>query len=686
MLIYLPLMAVVAAFLFDEPAEAKLRYFDTNDIIGILLATAEVMAIAVFFGLYYMYPNFVSSKWFRQTSRASGWWKVNLVSDWTMTYLGSKGRFRKRFTCKYEGETNEKGLPDGLGRWIDDSFDGEVLTGNWKEGLPVAPFFSRHYGRGDAFSAVRIGYVMASDDVFTNNKFWPTNEKPPRCGIVSVECSVSGAFYNELPDATHLFGPYLLGTEWSIEELCCNLHHIGEEDDNNRVHIRAEPRGVQVKGYVYEATGQPIESNVDEVVVRINRIMNKPTKRQRWGLNYMPRTLERSFMLRDECVLRRDETGDSELSEADDIPKDEDQMKVSPKELEEASSASEHRTKISLSINGWVPSMHKEALVYFPGFNSCQKHSLETLGQFIAMTKLDSRVYPICFAWPNAQVLSYHSASRASATKRNRENLRQLLKGLQTAGIRTVHLMSHSMGVQTLVGAFEDNEDGSRSDVSLCFQLCCDSHPDAETNQADDNQLLYCKTLTMLNPDFPLDAFIDRGFRSIRRICSTITVVADRNDGALFWSELVNGIALHVGYQQPRALLSTLKPQSKRPLGYRKVVGKNVNSLHVLPDSDEGDEGKSELPIFRNRAPILLSLEDQEYDQLWLDMDMIDTTGLDTNIAGIRHSAFNINPILFKDLEELISTGRRASKRSALLYREGNIFSYCHAPSFVVME
>jgi hypothetical protein len=67
-------------------------------------------------------------------------------------------------------------------------------------------------------------------------------------------------------------------------------------------------------------------------------------------------------------------------------------------------------------------------------------------------------------------------------------------------------------------------------------------------------------------------------------------------------------------------------------------------------------------------------------------MDVIDTTGLDTNIAGIRHQAFNLNPILFKDLEELISTGRRAAKRSALLHRDGNMFSYCHAPSYVVMD
>ena len=71
-------------------------------------------------------------------------------------------------------------------------------------------------------------------------------------------------------------------------------------------------------------------------------------------------------------------------------------------------------------------------------------------------------------------------------------------------------------------------------------------------------------------------------------------------------------------------------------------------------------------------------------DKLWMDLDAIDTTGLDTNIAGIRHSAFNLNPSLFRDIDELITTGKRAIDRS-LIYRDGNVFSYCSAPSFVNM-
>jgi len=71
--------------------------------------------------------------------------------------------------------------------------------------------------------------------------------------------------------------------------------------------------------------------------------------------------------------------------------------------------------------------------------------------------------------------------------------------------------------------------------------------------------------------------------------------------------------------------------------------------------------------------------------KLWLDIDVIDTTNLDVNFDDVRHSGYNTNPILSKDLEDIIISGRRARNRPALLHREGNIYSYSHVPSFVTM-
>jgi hypothetical protein len=123
------------------------------------------------------------------------------------------------------------------------------------------------------------------------------------------------------------------------------------------------------------------------------------------------------------------------------------------------------------------------------------------------------------------------------------------------------------------------------------------------------------------------------------------------------------------------------------------TVGKCVESLYFPEDVVERRGiRKHDYLLFNEKAPIMLmssdgnieSTKDEILDKAWMDLDVIDTTGLDTNIADIRHSAYNLNPSLLRDLEELVTTSRRAKARS-LLYREGNIFSYCSAPSFVNM-
>jgi hypothetical protein len=123
-------------------------------------------------------------------------------------------------------------------------------------------------------------------------------------------------------------------------------------------------------------------------------------------------------------------------------------------------------------------------------------------------------------------------------------------------------------------------------------------------------------------------------------------------------------------------------------------VGRNVEKLYFPKKSDVVSTARglrhnndNNLLFKKEKTSSLLTDDDENNktnDKLWMDLDAIDTTGLDTNIAGIRHSAFNLNPSLFHDIDELITTGKRAIDRS-LIYRDGNVFSYCSAPSFVNM-
>jgi len=288
-------------------------------------------------------------------------------------------------------------------------------------------------------------------------------------------------------------------------------------------------------------------------------------------------------------------------------------------------------------------------------------------------------------------------ASKISFTDINQQNMLKLVCGLKEAGITRVHFLTHSMGVKTLMGAFNDkyDDDGKwigRSEVSKCFTLDPEfdeaEGPKEGKRQQYSNQMT-CKSITLLNPDFPLRAFLDRGFRSIRRVCRTCTVIGDRNDRALGWSSLINGVAPKFGYEQPKVLMPTTAP-SKPTWRFEKRIGRSIEWLYFSPkvaqQYHESGNGEAFRRLLFNKGSIDLSGKTKDKNnenRFWLDMDVIDMTDLDTNIKGMRHSGFGLNPMLLKDLQELFSTGKRAMKRSTLLYREGNQFSFAHAPAFV---
>jgi len=212
---------------------------------------------------------------------------------------------------------------------------------------------------------------------------------------------------------------------------------------------------------------------------------------------------------------------------------------------------------------------------------------------------------------------------------------------------------------------------------------------------------LYLKNILLLNPCYPVAAFVEHGFASLRCSCSNITIMGDRGDNALFFSEIGNGMMNYFGYKQPEVLnFRALKDQ---PGVHRQVViGRHIDMI-FLPDSDKSSAGveqeadieqESEAHdirlVFKTLYAQLGFKEDAtlqgDKEPLWLDCDIIDTTLLESNIQGLRHSYFNLNPVVVKDFREIFLTGRRAKERASLLYRKGNIFSYCQAPSVVVSK
>jgi hypothetical protein len=279
------------------------------------------------------------------------------------------------------------------------------------------------------------------------------------------------------------------------------------EAERTNVEINASQPGIEVLGHVYAPTGLPFSEEPDQIVIDIKREAEWPSLDK--DGDFMPvssrRLIRQEYIfIHDEPVSSKDSNNEPNLEQVGHDNGETANGEASNQAMVDNKLTAEHTGKREnvarlLEVQNWVSSPHKEALVFFlPGFNSCLEKFLQNLGQLMAMTKISAHAYPIIFAWPNGQVPTYRHASAISATDRNKELFLQLMRGLSSSGIRHVHFMSHSMGVQTLLSAFGDKIDGSRSDVSQCFRL--------DYSFADgplDKELMIFKSIMMLNPDFP---------------------------------------------------------------------------------------------------------------------------------------------------------------------------------------
>ena len=68
-----------------------------------------------------------------------------------------------------------------------------------------------------------------------------------------------------------------------------------------------------------------------------------------------------------------------------------------------------------------------------------------------------------------------------------------------------------------------------------------------------------------------------------------------------------------------------------------------------------------------------------------LDMDVIDTSWMDSNVHALRHNYFNVNRWMLDDIRDTVVTRRRAHLRAGgLTHRRGNVWSFVGAPKYIV--
>jgi hypothetical protein len=157
-------------------------------------------------------------------------------------------------------------------------------------------------------------------------------------------------------------------------------------------------------------------------------------------------------------------------------------------------------------------------------------------------------------------------------------------------------------------------------------------HSGIEESYFRSGSLMKLSTVTLLNPDTPLNQFVTQDYATLNKYCDHITIYSNERDFALRIGEIV---------------------------GREKILGRKTSDVY--------------------------------HEKKLMNVDLIDTTQLDVNIHKVRHNFFNLNRLLVDDLWDIIVVRKRARERRSRLNRkfkgvgvEGIVYTFLVAPSYVV--
>jgi len=209
---------------------------------------------------------------------------------------------------------------------------------------------------------------------------------------------------------------------------------------------------------------------------------------------------------------------------------------------------------------------------------------------------------------------------------------------LEDGRIERIHVLVHSMGSQVFFNALPEL---------------------VELLAAKGASLATC---ILLNADSPLEEFVDTSYPLLRRVCNHVTVYADTNDMALFYSRFISYLSECLPFVPD---IATRTPLGRYPyLLYRESLD--------MERATTAAEAQQDWRQLRIELPV-------EY----LDLDVVDTSTLDSNVHGMRHCYFNLNSFIVDDLAEIVTTRRRACMRRRLTATSGNVWAFLAAPGHV---
>ncbi|KAF9975775.1 hypothetical protein BGZ73_000446 [Actinomortierella ambigua] len=711
-------------------------------IVLIVLAFLELLTISIVLTNRIVYPRVVLRAKFLN---ARWWWRIRDVKE-PETPLASNYKtvafsFRlwdsdeyqiTRGMVSYTGEFDEQGRPHGLGLWKEGTYTGEALQGIWEHGIPIGPFKSQEYGTGNAFSSIRVGFCKDSSDP-DNRTTWNSQRDPKGIsyGAATVECSVSGKFFQHLPfvrinaegiyrsdivqaaeedpEAPTTVLSYVMEHLTTYAESLQSKPSIGGTSSANllkkvaplsrTIVIRYTDRGLDIPGYIRTSR----RSDINEVVIRRVCPPNLGIEGHRLGVSSQshgegsnsPSAMNQPILLLPTDPRHHDDSDDSQ-DERSSTELDSSEIRLSKHDTQESAGHRPQRpmrerrrlwNETGLVVQGWRQVLDAEihssttafragfsALVFIHGYNCSLTYGIARLAQLLSLGEFPPYVKPFVFSWPSSVTLGYFHALKVGCSDAIAKDFRQFIQDLRASGFQRVHILAHSMGARVFLAALRKGAlDGilaEREVVSV----------DEEQQQSDHHSTSGLKPRVSVRYK---DSRNGQGHFPDQRVERGYSVESMGSEGE--------------GRPIQLATMTLMNPDADLDIFLDEdywILSKYCPHITLYADARDGALFWSQLlgqkkSLGRHPRSLVYPPTGEV-----LDVDVIDTTSLDVNVHSIRHNFFNLNRMLVDDLYDIVVLGRRAREREGRLsnrwtfsddgVEDGEVFTFLCAPSYVV--
>eukprot|EP00375_Theileria_parva_P002155 XP_764832.1 hypothetical protein [Theileria parva strain Muguga] len=372
----------------------------------------------------------------------------------------------------------------------------------------------------------------------------------------------------------------------------------------------------------------------------------------------------------------------------------------------------------------------EHVVLYIHGYNLTLYEACSQMAHIVSFSKLPPYVLPFVFNWQGHHwgafsAFAYPKAIKVCNNPNIVEAFIEVIEDLINLGIKHIHFLVHSCGTRVFLNVII-------AAIKKGYIVPVLSNEYLVINEEVRKERLRMDSIILINPDYPMEKFRSYDYFVIRGYCDHIVMYVNNMDQCLYVSEFYNrerslGRSIFEMCTSPKVMSEMLKKEfveepftiydgyyksAKKPddKNHRVVVLDQISEVSTPSDGNTPDT-KDKLCKFDSEgleptrdkkkskfsaryslgkytrtknifwtSKISSTIDDEGMD-LWLDLDVVDTSMIDTNVDFFKHSFYQVKREIMDDIREVIIMHTRAFQRQSRLdRRRGNVYVFRVAP------